>query len=151
MVIPGYEINQEIGRNDWQTLYRGRRKADQRSVLLRVPNRQPASAIEVKLLEHEFEILRDPALAGIPRANDLIHDDGLCCLALEDCGGSPLRALLSGRPQSLDFFFNIAPKLASLLSELHRRGIIHPSVQPHNILVKTMTRPFHFSRFCLAS
>ncbi len=137
MMIPGYEVIQEIGRNDWQALYRARRHTDQQSVLLKFPHRQASGAIEIKLLEHEFETLRNLALAGVPRAYDLIRDDGVFCLALEDRGGVPLRALLGGQQQSLDSFFKIALKLAALLAELHRREIIHQSINPDNILINT--------------
>jgi len=96
-------------------------------------------------------MLRDLALAGIPRVYDLIRDDGVFCLALEDRGGAPLRALLGGRQQSLDSFFKIALKLAALLAELHRREIIHQSINPDNILINDETGEVSLAGFGLAS
>jgi len=150
MMIPGYEVIREIGRNDWQALYRARRQTDQRPVLLKIPHRSAAGAIEIKLLEHEFETLRELALEGVTRAYDLIRDDGVFCLALEDRGGAPLRALLGGRPQSLDSFFKIALKLAATLAEWRRREIIHQSVNPDNILVNDETGEVSLTGFGLA-
>ncbi len=151
MMIPGYEVIQEIGRNDWQALYRARRNTDRQSVLLKLPHRSASNAIEIKLLEHEFEVLRELALADVPRAYELIRDDGVCGLALEDRGGVPLRALLGGRALSLDSFFKIALKLAALLTELHRREIIHQSVNPDNILINDETGEVSLAGFGLAS
>jgi predicted ATPase/transcriptional regulator with GAF, ATPase, and Fis domain len=135
MSIPGYEVVQELGRNDWQTLYRGRRHADQQPVLLKLPQRHFSGVIGTRLLEHEFELLRQLSLAGVPRALELIRDDGLCCLVLEDRGGVPLRALPGGRPLSLDRFFRLALRLSTLIVELHRQNIIHQSLSPDHILI----------------
>jgi predicted ATPase/transcriptional regulator with GAF, ATPase, and Fis domain/tRNA A-37 threonylcarbamoyl transferase component Bud32 len=135
MIPPGYEVVQEIGRNDWRTLYRGRRRADQRPVLLETPHRHFSGASERKLLEHEFELLRELTLTGLPRVCELIRDDDCCSLALEDRGGLPLRALLMRGPLSLDRFFRFALGLTAILAELHRREIIHQSLNPDNILL----------------
>ncbi|MCG3163379.1 MAG: Anaerobic nitric oxide reductase transcription regulator NorR [Acidobacteria bacterium] len=156
MVIPGYEVIQEIGRNDWQALFRGRRNTDRIPVLLKIPHLHlsratSAGAIEKKLIEHEFEILRELALAGIPRVCDLIRNDGFCCLALEDCGGSPLRASLGAQSVNLDSFFKLALKLAALLAELHRREITHQSINPDNILINDETGEISLIGFGFAS
>jgi predicted ATPase/transcriptional regulator with GAF, ATPase, and Fis domain/tRNA A-37 threonylcarbamoyl transferase component Bud32 len=135
MIPPGYEVIQEIGRNDWRMLYRGRRCADQRPVLLEIPHRCFSGASETKLLEHEFELLNALTLAGLPRVCELIREDDCWALALEDRGGLPLRVLLTSGRLSLDRFFRFALGLTASLAELHQREIIHQSLNPDNILL----------------
>src|SRR5262249_56642064 len=99
MLIPGYEVIEEISRNDWVALYRGKHSADRRPVLLKIPQGEASGAGGAETLEREFEILRELTIAGIPRVYDLLRpngkDAGSWCLALEDCGGGPTRAVLS--------------------------------------------------------
>src|SRR5262249_22484798 len=51
MFISGYEVIQEIARDDWRALYRGKRSADQRPVLLKIPHRGASDAVGVEMLE----------------------------------------------------------------------------------------------------
>ncbi len=88
MSIHGYEIVHELSRNEWHALHRGRRRLDGMPVLLKAPSRDPVPAADVKLLEREYEILRDLAVPGVPRAWELLRHDGRCTLVLEDAGGT---------------------------------------------------------------
>lgn len=72
MLIPGYEVIQEIASDDWRALYRGKRRADQRPVLLKIPHHGASSAVGVEMLKREFEILRELTIAGVPRVYDLL-------------------------------------------------------------------------------
>jgi serine/threonine protein kinase len=138
MLIPGYEVIQEIARDDWRVLYRGKRSEDRLPVLLKILHRGASSAVGLEMLEREFEILRELTIAGVRRVYDLLHPNGkdtdCWCLALEDCGGGPLRSFLGSRQLSLDSFFKLAIQLATILADLHRQGIIHQSVNPDSIL-----------------
>ena len=52
-----------------------------------------------------------------------------------DCGFTPLAARLAVGPPGLSWFFRAALQLCSTLAELHRRNIIHGSLNPAFILV----------------
>ncbi len=150
-MIPGYEVIQEVARNDWQALYRARRTADQQSVLLRIPHRRPPGPLELTLLEREFEILRGLAISGVPRVYDLLRDDGVCGLVFADRDGTRLRTLSGARPKSLDSFFRIALALATILTELHRHEIIHQGITPDSVLLDDATGEIWLTGFGLAS
>lgn len=139
MVVPGYEVIQEISRNDWHALHRGRRQKDRQLVLLKLPHRDSPSVAEVELLEREFEFLHELSIAGIPRAYDLLRQDHSCCLVLEDRGGMPLQALPTWRCPDLDFFLKLAIRLSTILIQLHRQEIIHQSINPQSILFNSAT------------
>ncbi len=151
MSLPGYEIIQEIARNDWQALHRARRHEDQHPVLLKTPQHTPPSQAEMDLLAREFEVLRELSIAGVPRVYDLLREDGDCCLVLEDRGGAPLHSLPGSRRMNLDSFFKLAIQLATILAELHRQEIIHQSINPGAILLNPTTGEACLTDFSLAS
>jgi predicted ATPase/transcriptional regulator with GAF, ATPase, and Fis domain/tRNA A-37 threonylcarbamoyl transferase component Bud32 len=150
-MVPDYELCQELSRSAWFFLYRGRCREDGRPVLLKTPRRDPSSRFEVRLLEHEYEILQRLSLPGVVRVQELLRHDHGCCLVLEDRGGIPLPALLPSRVLDLDVFFKLAIQLATILAELHRREIIHKHLNPCNILLHPTTGEVWLADFSLAS
>ena len=135
MTIPGYELIEELTRNDWHALQRGRSLKDKRPVLLKVPHRQPPNHTDIELLEREFQILKDLSVAGVLRPYEMFRMNGRCCLVLEDRGGAPLHSLRGSRRPSLAFFFRISVQLCTILAELHRRKVAHRGLNPKGILV----------------
>jgi serine/threonine protein kinase len=59
-------------------------------------------------------------------------------LVLEDPGGAPLDRLL-GRPLDVPHFLRIAIPLATVLRQVHERGLIHKDIKPANILVDAVS------------
>jgi serine/threonine protein kinase len=151
MMVPDYEVCQELSCDDWFLVSRGRCRQDGRPVLLKTPRREPASPFEVRLLEHEYAILQGLALSGVIRVHELLRHDRGCCLVLEDQGGTPLQALLTSRQPELDALFKLAIPLATILAELHRREIIHQHLNPSSILVHPTTGEVCLADFSLAS
>src|SRR5215469_14012306 len=131
-------------------LYRGRRDADPRHILVLVPlSKQPAQSA-LGRLEHEYSLRTrlDPAWAVVPLA--LVREKGQLILVLEDPGGLPLDMLLE-RPLELRAFLRISINLANALGRLHERGIIHRDVKPANVEVDTTSSKVWLSGFGIAS
>jgi predicted ATPase/tRNA A-37 threonylcarbamoyl transferase component Bud32 len=135
MIIPNYEIIQELSASEWNVLFRGRRLEDHMPVLLKTRRLNTRNTVDAELLEREFETLGTLSLERLVRAYDLLRFDGLTCLVLEDPGGSPLQVFLASHSGDLDFFFGVATRLSAIISELHRNGIIHRYINPRSILV----------------
>lgn len=150
ITIPNYELNRELGGDARYVLYRGLRIEDQIPVLLK-SSRDSPSAADAELIEREFQTLRELVIEGVPRVYDLVRCEGRCWLALEDRGGVPLATLLESHVGELDFFFKTAIQLSTILSRLHRQGIIHRNVNPRSILVNTATGEVQLTDFGFAS
>lgn len=151
MLIPGYEVDQELSRNVWFCLSRGRCQEDGSPVLLKTPCDGPTSAQAERLLAHEYAVLQDVAVVGVIRARTLLRHERGCCLVLDDRGGTPLQALLAARRFDLQAFFPLALQLSTLLVELHRRKIVHNTINPYSILVHPDTGDVCLADFSLAS
>ena len=149
IAIPNYEILEELAGNDWYALYRARRVADRRPVLIKTPRRHTESA--VNLLDREFETLRSFSITGVPQAIDLLRCDGQPYLVLEDLGCEQLQKLLACESRTLDLFFRIAIQLAGILSRLHGLGITHHNINPRSIFVTSSTGEAHLFDFSLAA
>src|SRR5262245_51512393 len=89
-MIPNYEVTLDLSQNDWQTLARGRRITDQKSVLIKTLRSGIQGLGDGELLEREFHLLSQLSIYGIPRALDLQQSDNGLCLVMEDGGGVPL-------------------------------------------------------------
>jgi predicted ATPase/transcriptional regulator with GAF, ATPase, and Fis domain len=139
MVIPGYEIIQELSGDDAHILYRGRCVANQRLVLLKAPRHDPPSLTASKQLEHEYELLRECAVDGLLRGAELLRFASHVVLALEDCGGVPLPRLLAARPIELKRFFRWATQMTAILAALHKHEVIYQKINPGSILVDPTT------------
>src|SRR3989449_10915942 len=151
MTIPGYDVRAELFRNDWHILYRAYRHESARRVLLKVPHGDPPRPAGAQLLRREYELLRQLSGPGVPAALQFLHENGTCCLVLEDRGGPTLQELLtSGRPD-LDGFFNLAVQICGVLAELHRQDIVYKSLNPGSLLVAPEQRDVWLLDFSLAS
>ena len=139
MMIPGYEVYQELACNDSFRLCRGRCQEDGRAVLLKMPRHAPPSPLEVRLLEQEYAILQGCALSGVLGVAALLHADQGWCLVLDDRGGVPLPVLLATRRLDLDAFFALALQVTTILAEVHHHEIIHKHLTPWSILVHPTT------------
>lgn len=88
-------------------------------------------------LRHEYALLQDLQGPGIIRVFDLIpHANGVA-LVMERWGAGSLVQCMSKSPLplGLDKALTIGAKIARVLGHVHRRGIIHRDIKPHNILV----------------
>jgi serine/threonine protein kinase len=121
-------------------LYRGlpRNQADILSVLLLAPVSTRPAPESLKRMEHEYSFRPelDPAWAVRPLA--LSRHNGQTMLVLEDPGGEPLDRLIQG-PMEMAQFLRFAANLATALSQLHKRELIHKDVKPPNVLVDSAT------------
>src|SRR5262249_18561282 len=139
MELSGYKI-ETLRKDEEFILYRGRRRsqADAPSVLLLAPVSTRPAPESLKRIEREYSFRAelDPAWAVRPLALSL--HNGQTMLVLENPGGESLDRLIQG-PMELTLFLRLAIGLATALSRLHKRGLIHKDVKPPNVLVNPTT------------
>jgi predicted ATPase/transcriptional regulator with GAF, ATPase, and Fis domain len=151
MEIRGYETLVELVRSGPFSIRRGRRLRDRQSVLFKVPTGAPPGASDVDALQREFEVMRDVAIPGVPRAYEVVRVGDLACLVLEDRGLGPLRSAWDATRADLATALRLTIQLCTTLSQLHARGVTCGSVNPASVLVGTDFNDAQLVDFTLAS
>jgi len=135
-------------------LYRGRHRcqtdASPQSILVVMPGSERPTLESLRRMEHEYSFAAelDPSWASRPLA--LSHHNGQMALVLENPGGEPLDRLIQG-PMETAQFLRFAVGLATALSRLHQRGLIHKDVKPSNVLANSATGEVWLMGFGIAS
>jgi PAS domain S-box-containing protein len=134
------------------TLYRGEHSSQpgSASVLLLAPSSTKPSVETLKKLEHEYSLRNELDSAWAVRPLAVTEHLGQTAIVLEDPGGEPLERLLSG-PVELASFLRIAVGLASALSGVHKKGLIHKDVKPTNVLFDSATGDARLMGFGIVS
>src|SRR6266849_4663599 len=145
-------VLEPILRDEEFVLYRARHRnqADIPSVLVRTPISTRPAPESLKRIEHEYSFRAelDPVWAVRPLV--ISQHSGRTMLALEDPGGAPLDGLIQGSMEMAQFL-RFAIGLATALSQLHKRQLIHKDVKPSNVLVDSTTGQVWLTGFGIAS
>ncbi|MGJ5814571.1 sigma 54-interacting transcriptional regulator [Paludibaculum fermentans] len=146
------EYSLERLRDDGElVLYRARAaEPELPSALLLAPASTRPSPETLRKIDHEYSLRSelDPAWAARPM--ELSDRNAQLTLVLEDPGGETLDGLLAGAME-LTQFLRIAVSLATALSGLHGRRLIHKDVKPSNVLVNSVTGEVRLIGFGIAS
>src|SRR5712692_10489387 len=103
-----------------------------------------------KKIEHEYSLRDELDSSWAVRPLALSDQPGQMTLVLEDTGGETLDRFLPG-PMELTRFLRFAVGIATALSGLHEKGLIHKDVKPANILVDPATGQARLTGFGIAS
>ena len=145
-------VLEAIRRDEEFVLYRGEHSdlPGSPSVLFLAPaSIQPALG-SIRKIEHEYSLRDELDSSWAVRPLALSDQSGQTTLVLEDPGGETLDRLLPG-PMELTRFLRFALGIATALSRLHEKGLIHKDVKPANILVDPATGQARLTGFGIAS
>ena len=150
MQLSGYAL--KALREDKEfILFRGRHgPADTATILLRAPVSARPALETLKKLEHAYSLRNELDASWAARPLALSQYNERRVLVLEDPGGEPLNRLIDG-PMEIKQFLRFAVGLATALSRLHQRELIHKDLKPSNILVDPATGQVWLTGFGIAS
>ncbi|WP_437998485.1 AAA family ATPase [Sorangium sp. So ce185] len=133
--LPGVVVEQLIHEGSKTHVYRGRRTADQRPVVIKTLKGEHPSVRDLALLRHEFGLLRDLDLDAVVRVCSLERTRGGLALVTEAVEGTTLRALLHDRRLDLRTALALSVAIADALGAVHRCHITHKDINPRNIII----------------
>ena len=140
--IPGYEVEEELGRGGVGVVYRARHLRLDRTVALKMLLAGPYARPE----ERERFLREAQALAGLRHPNIVqVHDfgelGGLPYFAMEYVEGGSLAQRLAGTPLPPREAAALAATLAEAVEAAHRSGIVHRDLKPANVLLTDAGTP----------
>ncbi len=136
IVIPGYEIIEELGRGGSAVVYKARHARLQRLVALKViiagRHAGPEAVERFRVEAEAVARLQHPHIVQI---HEVGSHAGHNFIALEFCPGGSLdkklkQSLLPPRPAA-----ELVEKLARAMSAVHEKGVLHRDLKPANILL----------------
>ena len=152
LLLPGYSDGILVYEGAEASIYRARRIADDRSVIIKVLTAEYPTAKQLARFEHEYQILHGlRGCAAVLDVLDLHRHSGTLAMVLEDFGGLPLthESFVSQSKVAVTVELSIA--FAQALSEVHQRDTVHNAVAPENFLWDAQTRRAKLIDFGLAS
>lgn len=132
-MISRYESIEELSGSELFRIERGRRTDTALQLLVITPRHDPPRAVEIDAMWREQAVLTELSIAGVPRMLALVPQPN-DVLLLEDPGGVQVSALMAAARADIHFGLSIGIQLALILSEIHRRGIIHNGIRPDAII-----------------
>ncbi|CAN99308.1 Protein kinase [Sorangium cellulosum So ce56] len=138
--LPGHVVEQLIHEGGKTQVYRGRRAADQRPVVIKTLKGEHPSVRDLALLRHEFSLLRDLDLESVVRVCSLERTRGGLALVTEAVEGTTLRAILDDRRLDLRAALALSTAIADAIGAVHRCHVTHKDINPSNIIVSADLR-----------
>jgi predicted ATPase len=151
ITLSGYDIGERLHTGTRSTVVRARRSADLQPVILKIPTPEFPSPEDLNRLRHEFSIGRaidDRHVIHYDALEDYHH--GLA-LVEEDFGAVALATVIPEGGFELAAFLQIALQLVEGLEAIHRSGVTHRHLHPHNIIINPATRVVKIVDFGRAS
>ncbi|MDC0744770.1 sensor histidine kinase [Polyangium mundeleinium] len=145
-----YTLTETLSDHDGVAVYRGRRDADQRPVIVKMLDPRRCRPRDLERLKNEVEIGRTLDVPAVVKPLALESIEGSPALITEDAGGVPLRDLL-GAPMAVERFLPLAVAIAQAVAEIHAANVIHKDLKPANILVHPATGAVQIAEFGIAS
>src|ERR1700726_920205 len=127
-----------------------RADGDRAAVLAVLPAAEHPTPATLDRLAREYGLKDELGGAWAVRPLELVRQRGRIMLVLEDTSSEPLERLL-GAPMQVPSFLRIAIAVAAVLSQVHRRGLVHKDIKPANILVNSVTGEVKLTGFGIAS
>ncbi|HET7504204.1 MAG TPA: AAA family ATPase [Kofleriaceae bacterium] len=147
-----YEIVDRLYAGSRSTVYRARRLADGRPVILKVASARHPTVDEARArLGHELAILEAIRSSRVIRAFEVGVLGDEVMMVVEDVGGESLDRYLARARFSVIDTLGLALGVVAALRDIHAAGIIHRDVTPNNIVFNAATGETRLIDFDIAT
>jgi WD40 repeat protein/serine/threonine protein kinase len=142
LVLPGYEVLEELGRGGMGVVYKARQVELRRLVAIKmILAGAHAGAREMARFHREAQAVARLQHPHIVQIYDMGEHDGQPFFALEYVDGGNLAQRLDGKPVPAEAAAALMRKLAGAVQYAHEHGIIHRDLKPANVLLASPAAP----------
>ena len=141
-IIPGYEIQRELGRGGMGVVYEARQVALKRTVALKmIRTGSQAGPEERARFKTEAETIARLQHPNIVQIHEIGEVDGQAFYALEFVPGGSLARELAGAVLPPRQAAELVATLAQAMHVAHQAGVIHRDLKPANVLLAAQRVP----------
>ena len=141
-IIPGYEIQRELGRGGMGVVYEARQVALKRTVALKmIRTGSQAGPEERARFKTEAETIARLQHPNIVQIHEIGEVDGQAFYALEFVPGGSLARELAGAVVPPRQAAELVATLAQAMHVAHQAGVIHRDLKPANVLLAAQRVP----------
>ncbi|WP_428266198.1 AAA family ATPase [Haliangium sp.] len=146
-----HELRETIYESVRTVVYRGRRRQDGRTVVVKTHRFEHPPPATIARLRREYAIGSRFEAPGIIHYLAVEADGDGVAVVTEDFGGVDLRTLISSLQGDVDAFLGMAVQLTEGLAAVHDQNVIHKDIKTGNIVLNPVTRVVKLIDFGLAS
>ena len=146
-----YTVLERLYESPRTQVVRARERDDRQTVILKLLNSTYPPSEEAESFRREFELTSDLRIDGIIRVRALHPHGQSMFMVFDDIGGHSLTKLMAERRFSVRESLNVCIRVAALLGEIHRRGVIHKDINPNNIIYCPETDTLEIIDFGIAT
>ena len=137
-LIKGYRFMRKLGSTEHSAVYLAERESTHLHVVLKVLRQVPDSAASIGAFDRflqEYETIAEMDHPNIVRIYDLGVGDDHAHIAMEYLGGGDLRTKIE-KGISERAAVQYLRQIASALSAVHAKGVLHRDLKPPNIMLR---------------
>ena len=134
--IPGYELMEKVGSGGMASVFRAKRKSDNKIVALKIPMEQyVADAKFIRRFHREAEVAQRLDHINIVRT----HEHGSVgirhYMSMEYIDGRSLESYIENGDITVELSVEVLKAVAKALQHIHSVGIVHRDIKPANIMI----------------
>jgi len=147
--IANYLLTEKIYESIDSEVYRGTKKSDGQSFIVKVLKEEYPSPQELTRYKQEYKIVSQLDIDGVIKAHALETNRKSLAIVLEDFGAVSLEKLMqdcllpcqSGELSTrISEFLHLAIAVCKILGQIHAAKIIHKDINPSNIVLNLETK-----------
>lgn len=149
--LSNYQIIELIHEGIKTSVYRATRNKDGKLVVIKVLKTEYPELKDIAAFKHEYELIKNLAIAGVVQAHSLEKYNNGLAIVLENFAATSLYKIIEADKIELIDFLKIGIQITQALGELHQNYIIHKDIKPQNIIVNLETHQVKIIDFSISS
>ncbi len=145
--ISGYEIADNIHKGTSADVYRGFRKNDNLSVIIKIIKDDPQYSYKLSLYKNHYKIVKDLDTDHIVKIYELKRHQGQTVMILEDFDGLSVAKITAEYKLAIEESISFAIEAAKVLNSVHSHNIIHKDINSSHFILNRTTGRIKITNF----